>query len=253
VAKRKDKAGKPKRITVKLVQSTENLPPPVIPTVLIKPEVDEDSWGEDGLTIRQRAFVQAITGPAAGNATKAAEMAGYMAENYNSLKVTASRLLTYANVQEAISHVFAQRKMTPEWAVSAITDIASASMANFLSVGDDGRPVFDWAKAAAAGAIGHVREYKEDGIEGSGEGSVDQAIIKRSFKLYDKQRALETVLKMHGLLKDTVKHEGGIAVSQGVAVAMKKLMGDSDAFDAAIQLADRLKAVDDPDSEPNRN
>jgi hypothetical protein len=51
------------------------LPPP-------KPEDEGDApWDEDWLTLKQRLFVKAFVGPAAGNATKAAEMAGYSDSN----------------------------------------------------------------------------------------------------------------------------------------------------------------------------
>lgn len=51
------------------------------------------------LSERERRFVEAYMGKAAGNATKAATLAGYAK---GSAKVTASRLLTKANVRTAI-------------------------------------------------------------------------------------------------------------------------------------------------------
>lgn len=164
-------------------------------------------------------FVDAIIGPAGGIASRAAKMAGYASDNEKSLGVTATRLLGNARIQEAIAHAYAKKRMTPEWAKHAAADLANASMANFLTVGDDGKPVFDWLKAASAGAIGHIREYKEDGIDGP-EGP---AIIKRSFKLFDKQRAIETILKLHGLL--TEKHD----ITTGGQPLYKALTGVSQA------------------------
>jgi hypothetical protein len=69
------------RITKKRVQATENLPAPVIPQVEVRPERDDEPWDEEGLTIRQRLFVDKLTGEAGGNATQAAELAGYSSEN----------------------------------------------------------------------------------------------------------------------------------------------------------------------------
>lgn len=55
----------------------------------------------DGMKIneKERAFVAAFMGPARGNGSKAAIMAGYAPK---SARVTASRLLTKANIQRAL-------------------------------------------------------------------------------------------------------------------------------------------------------
>ncbi len=190
---------KGKRVTTKRVQATENLPPKT-PKIDHKPEVDEDVPESDGLTIRQRLFVEAITGPAIGNATKAAEMAGYKADNYFTLAATASENLKKPYIQEAIAHALARRRMSPEWAKAGLVDIASSSFADFLTLGDDGQPRLDFAKAAAMGAIGHIREYREEGVDArDGTGPV---IIKRTIKLHDRTKALELLLRLHGLLND---------------------------------------------------
>lgn len=54
------------------------------------------------LSERERRFVDAYMGAAAGNGTEAARLAGY-AGKAETLKVQASRLLTKANVQAAIA------------------------------------------------------------------------------------------------------------------------------------------------------
>jgi hypothetical protein len=192
-----------KRTTVKQVQATENLPPPTIPAVTVKPEVDEDAWGDDGLTVRQRLFVAALIGPAGGIATKAAEMAGYRSDNRDSLKVTASRLLTYANVQEAISHAIARRKGSPDWIRNSLIDIASSSMANFGNVTEKGEIELDFTKAAAAGALGQLREYTADVLKAPG-GEV--SIIRHKVKVHDRRAALETLAKLDGKMPETIHH-----------------------------------------------
>lgn len=217
------KAKQPRRITAKAVQAVENKAAP-LPKIEHKPDIDNDPADAEGLTIRQRLFVMAITGPDIANATAAAERAGYQADNRDSLKVTASRLLTYANVQRAIATELGKKASSPEWAENRAFYHARADMANFLSVDDTGEPRFDWAKAAASGAIGHVREYKEDGIDGDG----GPAVIKRSFKLIDPQKALETVLRLHGKLKDVTKHEGNVGFHPITLDGDKTAADDSD-------------------------
>lgn len=190
-------AKKRKVSTKKFVRQTEDKP--YVPNVKVEPDVDDGPFGGDGLSVRMRAFVDAITGPAAGNATKAAEMAGYASENRNALFVTACRVLSNAKVQEAISHAFAKRNMTPEWAKNRLMDMVQADMRNFLSLGDDGQPKLDFVKAGAAGALGQVREYKEEGFS---TGSGEPVIVKRTIKLHDPTSAINTLLRLLNLIND---------------------------------------------------
>lgn len=184
-----------KRTTVKQVQATEDKPF-VMPTVAVKPDTDDGPIEHDGLSIRQRSFVEAITGPAYSNASKAAEIAGYASENRNALYVTASRLLSSAKIQEAIASALA-RKRPPEWAHERLLELAGASMRNFLSMDENGLPKLDWDKAFASGGIGQVREWREEALKLEGS---PVEVIKRSFKLHDPAPALATLLKLSGQL-----------------------------------------------------
>lgn len=233
------KGEKPKgkgRITAKRVQATENKP--VIPTVAVKPETDEGPFDADGLSVRQRAFIDAITGPAGGNASKAAEMAGYASENREALHATASRLLTYAKVQEGIAHALAKRRATPEWAKAALIDLASSSMANFVVVDEKGEATIDFAKAAEAGALGQIKEYHEELIRGGGE--QEPAVIKRRIKIHDRTAALGMLLKLFGLLSDKFEHSGAIQLD----FDLSKLSDDELAFLREI----RVRAAAKPHS-----
>jgi phage terminase small subunit len=204
-----------KRITTKRVQATENQPAPVIPDVTVKPEIDEDPLTEGVLTIRQRRFVDALVGPAGGNATKAAEMAGYAAENRLSLRVTAAQNLTKPNVQEAIAHAYAKLKDSPEWARANLVDLASSSMANFVTVDEQGETSLDFSKAVEAGAMGQIKEYREEKLAIAGSSS---AVIKRTVKLHDRTAALTTLLKLQGKLVERHEHTGpdGKPIEQSV-------------------------------------
>jgi len=194
--------GKPKRknLTTRKVQATEKKPY-VVPDVECKPEEDNDPCGDDGLTTKQRSFVSAITGPAIGNATKAAEMAGYASENRKSLWATASRTLSMVKVQEAISHAWARKRNNPEWTRNQIIESASISMSNFLTIGEDGDPITDFNKAAAMGAIGQIREIEQTVLD-DGEGGRPK-ILKFKFKLHDRTAAQALLAKMQGLVNDS--------------------------------------------------
>lgn len=61
------------------------------------------------LTPKERAFIHAYTTDAAGNGTLAARAAGYKGKA-ESLKVTASRLLTKANVRAALEKRIEQKE-----------------------------------------------------------------------------------------------------------------------------------------------
>lgn len=190
-------AAKRKKITKKQVQESERKP--FIPNVEAHPEIDEGPFDDDGLSVRQRLFVAALAGPAGGNQAKAAEMAGYRSDNRNALYATASRLLRYAKVREALAHAFALRRATPEWAKAGLIELASSSMANFIVIDDEGNAVIDFVGANAAGALGQIKEYREEGLD-TGDGTAH--VIKRTIKIHDRTAALGMLLKLHGLLKD---------------------------------------------------
>lgn len=223
-----------KRTTTKKVQDIEE-EEFKMPVAEIAHEVDDDDREDDGLTTKQRSFVAAITGPAAGNATKAAKMAGYRDDNYMSLAVTASDTLKLPNVQEAIALTFARKRMTPEWAQERLMEIASASMRNFVSVDDQGKLTVDWKKAAEHGAVGQIREIREKVVE-HGE---KVEIIDRSFKLHDVVNALRTVLRLSGHLKDekTIRLTG--ADGGAVKAETKMVFTDDQLRDAYQQFVPR--------------
>jgi hypothetical protein len=201
VAKQRKNPRKPtgKRVTTKQVQEGEDrpfVPPQQVP---VGPEIDDDDpCGDEGLSIRRRLFVEYITGEALGNASRSAKLAGYSDSNRHVLDQTASRLLRFVEIQQAIARRLAAKLLKPEAIRARVAELAGATMANFLKVGADGKPEMDWPAAAAAGAIGQVREYTEEGVEGAGQ----PVVFKRKFKIQDPIRALELLAKVQGLIND---------------------------------------------------
>lgn len=215
-------AKKRKNITAKVVRASETKP--YVPAIEAKPEIDADDCGDDGLTIKQRLFVAAITGPARGNATKAAEMAGYRSDNRHALEATASENLRKPEIVEAIAHAFAKKCAGPEWARASLIDLARSSMANFVSVDPDGEARIDFKKAAAAGALGQIKEYREEGIR-SGDGDV--SVVKRTIKIHDRTAALGMLLKLHGLLNEAADKPQDVEIK--VRAVTRKPKPDADA------------------------
>jgi hypothetical protein len=116
VSKGNDKSNRRGSRRERKVQANESRPPPPpIPTVAAHAEEDNDPWDSEGLTVRNRLFIEALIGQAAGNASRAAEIAGYRCENVNSLAATASEILRRPKVREAIARRLAQANLTPEW------------------------------------------------------------------------------------------------------------------------------------------
>jgi hypothetical protein len=187
--------GKParKRVSAKLIRDTEDLPPrPPTGTFAAKPEPDDDEWGKDGLTHKQREFVKAYVGPAAGNASRAAEMAGYRSDNRESLRVTASENLTKPNVQRAVAKALARRHGGPKWTRAGLVEIARASLADFLGIDGQGKVKIDLRLAQAAGALGLLKKVRVR------ETDMGQEV---TIETYDRMAALKTLAEMHGLLR----------------------------------------------------
>lgn len=179
-------AKKRKSKTERTVEKTERQPH--IPNIEARPDIDEDAWGNDGMTFRQRSFVAAMIGPAGGNATKAAEMAGYSAENRNCLAVTGNWLLRNHNVQKALGLALAKRNISPEWVKNRLTEIAGSSMANFADITPEGMFQVDFKKAAAAGALSQIKEYDPE---------------TGKLKIHDAVGALSILAKIFGMMSDS--------------------------------------------------
>jgi phage terminase small subunit len=228
-----------KRITDKAVQASEEKPF-TLPTIEAKPEVDEDAWGPDGLTLKQRRFCEFYVSDAAGNGKKAARLAGYRDDNEHCLEAQATENLRKPNVRGYISRLLARQGMTPDFLKSRLAQLAQSSMDNVCSLDEFGNVVPDLKQAAEIGALGQLREITDDGEK---IGAVEK--IKRKVKVHDPVRAIELLLKMQGFL--TEKHEvsGSIHHTHDVKHVMDRVLSDPKAHAAARQLAERMKAIND--------
>lgn len=191
-----------KRITTKAVQAAESDQPPVtLPDVPAKPEQDDDPWDREGLTLKQRRFCEAYIGEAAGNATRAAQIAGYRDDNYFSLAGTAADNLKKPQVRGFIGRLLAAQQCTPEYLRNRLAELSKSSLNDCITIGDDGKLELDMEQAARLGALGQIKEVREDVIKGGEETS----LVRRTVKLHDPTRAIELLLKMQGALVE--RHE----------------------------------------------
>lgn len=81
------------------------------------------------LTTRQEAFVAAYLGPAKGNATEAARMAGYKVPRQEG-----SRLLTNAVIAARVAEHVAQQVATADEVLRELADVAFADWRDFVEV-----------------------------------------------------------------------------------------------------------------------
>jgi phage terminase small subunit len=192
----KEKKQTRKRTTEKRVQS-EDEKPLQLPVVDVHAEPEDEPWGKSGLTLKQRRFVKAYVGTAAGNSTKAAEMAGYNAANRNALRVTAHGVLMKPNVQRAIARQLNRRGGGKAETRAGIVELARVNMADFAAVDEAGNVKLDLRRAYEGAAMGSVKKII---VRPTPEGQ------QVTIETYNRLEALQTLAKIHGTLKDNHEH-----------------------------------------------
>jgi hypothetical protein len=227
------------------VQNSEDKPF-TLPTVEVKPEIDDEPWGDDGLTFKQRRFCEVYVSEAAGNGVKAARLAGYSDSNDNVLHATAAENLRKPTIRSYISRLLARHGITPEFLKSRLAQLAQSSMENVCTLDANGKVIVDLEQAAKLGALGQVREISDDGVK---IGAVEN--IKRKVKVHDPTRAIELLLKMQGLLVEKHEHSGTIQHEHRVQQAMGQLKRDPKAYETAMQLAARMDSLESNDVDRN--
>ena len=131
----------------------------------------------DKLSLKQRLFVEAYVGKAAGNATEAARLAGYKGSD-RTLKVIGSENLTKPDIRDAVSVRVdkALKTMSADEVIAELVDIGKAPWSMFSSA-----------------------EIDRDGN-----------VIGYTLRVGDKIRALELLGKYHKLFTEKVEHSGSV-------------------------------------------
>jgi len=149
----------------------------------------------DGLTLKQTRFVLAYLGPANGNATQAAKIAGYSIPWQAGYETLNSPL-----VSSVIKRYVSERVMTADECLMRIARIARGSVGEVIEVVGKRQFLLDLERAEETGAIDLIEELQH--LEGGG--------VK--FKLYSKLKALELIGKHLRLFVEKVEHSGKIEV-----------------------------------------
>ncbi len=92
----------------------------------------------DDLTHKQALFVEGYIGPAKGNATKAARMAGYQGTNH-SLEVTGSKLLRNGEVASRVQGRVAEVAMSADEVLELLAEVARLPTEYFATLGRDAK------------------------------------------------------------------------------------------------------------------
>lgn len=154
------------------------------------------------LTGKQRAFIEHYF--ACGmNATEAARRAGYKGDD-NTLAVIGSQNLRNHKIKAVLEDRFAEMTMGRHEVLARLTEQGRASMAEFVSYTEDGKPYTDLAKAKHR--LHLVKELKQDEEERR-VGMMTFITRKITVKLYDAQAALEKVGKYHKLFTEKVEFD----------------------------------------------
>lgn len=137
------------------------------------------------LTSRQRQFVAAYLGPAKGNASEAARLAGYG----TGAGQHAHRLLKNAEIRAAIDAGLNETSLTSNQILANLSEIADGSLEDYVKVSTRGNVSLDLAKAKKAEKLRLIRKLKIDRF-----GQVQ-------IELHDPLRALELLGKYRGIFK----------------------------------------------------
>lgn len=150
-------------------------------------------------TEKRRLFASYWLGDAAQNGARAARMAGY-----RNAKVAASRMLRDPFVIDLIAEKFAHVGMTQGEALTRLAQLARSDMEDFLVYDPDNpasTPEVDLRRARDRGVLGCVKKVERTTRTiPAGRGEPPETEVTVLIELYPPLPALQTILKVLGLL-----------------------------------------------------
>jgi phage terminase small subunit len=171
------------------------------------------------LSAKQKAFINEYL--IDGNATRAAERAGYKGDD-NVLAVTGHDLLRNPKIADIISKRTAAAAMPAEEVLNRLGEHARGNMTDFIKFDDNGNPQFDLQAAAMLGKLQLAKKLKiktrswlEPVLGGEDDEKTTVTETTTEFELYDAQAALVHIGKHHKLFTDKidVEHSGAVDIS----------------------------------------
>jgi phage terminase small subunit len=157
------------------------------------------------LTNKQRAFIEHYL--KCWNAAEAARKAGY---SERTARFIGSENLTKPNIQAEIDKRLDELAMSAAEVLARLTDQATASMADFISVNDEGQPHLDLKQALERGKLHLLKKIRV----------TDQGHL--TIELHDGQKALMLLGQHHKLF--TQKHEVEIPQIEPLSEALQTMV-----------------------------
>lgn len=143
----------------------------------------EDAYAQ--LTDRQRLFVEFYLGKANANASLAAKLAGY------SSIASGADNLNNPQIYKAIEERYASHRFSADECIARMIEIARGGHAAFITAGEGGDLYVDTQGLIDAG-LGRLVKKITNGKHG------------QTIEFLDTQRALETIGKSMGVLRETI-------------------------------------------------
>lgn len=151
------------------------------------------------MTGKQRAFVAAYI--SCLNATEAARLAGYKGDD-NSLASIGWENLRKLEISEAINARLRQLIVSADETLARVSQHATGTMADFLSIDPDGVPRLDFLKAQKAGRLGLIKKYTEtENTRATKDGEL-LTTRKVHVELYPADAAHDKLMRYHSLYND---------------------------------------------------
>jgi phage terminase small subunit len=155
------------------------------------------------LSAKRRMFVEEYIKDM--NATRAAIACGY---SPRSARQIASRLLTIANIQAAISERVAEIAMTSDEVLTRLSDIARADMGDFLDI-ESMSFMVNLNKAKELGLTKLIKKVREKTVMTSSKDGEETETHTMELELYDAQAALVTLGRYHKMFTDNLDLTSG--------------------------------------------
>lgn len=180
----------------------------------------------DGLTIRQRLFVEHYI--VCMNGTESARLAGYDGDTAT-LAVVASQNLRHPNILRELDRRLNQFTMSANEVLVHLTDIARGDIADALNAAGGIDPL----EAKRRGKSHIIKRFKTKTTT-----MEDKEIYETEVEMYDRMDALKTLAKFHALLIDRVK------VDDWRSQAIEDIKAGRIEFEALVNHFDRQLAAD---------
>ena len=174
------------------------------------------------LTVKQAAFVGFYLGTAKGNATRAAELAGYSEntaaaigfENLRKPKIAAAIGRRQAAIAEKLA-------ITQERIARELELLGFSNKLDYLRISGRGEPFVDLSELSREQAAALSEATIEDYVEGRGDDARDVRRVK--IKLSDKRHALTSLARLLGLEEpkrtELTGKDGGPIVTSSIDVS----------------------------------